>query len=75
MSHLENELELKCLEALYELQINPVKQQATQHNPKKAKSICHNCKKPVPKSVQSTQTTAKPSPKQQKQCQQKPQEH
>ena len=46
MSHLEKELELNCLEATDELQINTVTQQPRQQNSEKPKPTCHYCKKP-----------------------------
>ena len=46
VSNLEKELELNGLEALNELQMNTVTQQATQQNSEKPKPTCHHCKKP-----------------------------
>ena len=45
-SHLEKELQLNCLEATDELQINTVTQQPTQQNSEKPKPTCHYFKKP-----------------------------
>ena len=59
VSDLEKELELNCLEAPDEMQINTVTQQASQQNSEKSKPTCHHCKKTrsLSKSVPSTQTT------------------
>ena len=46
LSHLEKELQLKSLEALDEMQINSVTQNATKPNPEKHKPTCHHFKKP-----------------------------
>ena len=46
VSHLERELELNGLEAPTEMQLNTVRQQATQQNSEKPKPTCHHCKKP-----------------------------
>ena len=46
VSHLENKLELKGLEAQDELQINTVTQQTTQQNSEKSETTCHDYKKP-----------------------------
>ena len=46
VSHLEKELEMNGLEAPDALQINTVKQQATQQNSKKSKPTWHHCEKP-----------------------------
>ena len=66
LSHLESELELNGLEAPDEKQLNTVIQQDTQQNSQKPKPTCHHCKKArsLSKSVPSTQTRQRPSPKQ-----------
>ena len=46
VTHLEQELELNCLEALDELPINNVSQQPTNTNADRRKPTCHHCKKP-----------------------------
>ena len=46
MSHLETELELKGLEALDEMQLNTVTQQAAQKNSEKPKPTYQHCQKP-----------------------------
>ena len=64
--HLERELDLNCLEAPDELQVNTVTQQPKQQNPEKPKTTLPPLKKarslsnPVP----STQTQNRPSSKQ-----------
>ena len=65
VSHLERELELNGLEAPDEMQINTVMQQDTRQNSEKPKPTCHHCKKarPLSKSMPSTQTRKRPSPK------------
>ena len=45
-THLEKELELNCLEAPDELQINIVSQQPINTNSDRPKPTCHHCKKP-----------------------------
>ena len=45
VSHLERELELNGLEALHEVPINTVTQQAPHQNSNKPKPTCHHCKK------------------------------
>ena len=46
VTHLERELELNCLEAPDELQINTVSQQPRNTNADRPKPTCHHCKKP-----------------------------
>ena len=46
VSHLEKELELNGLEALDEMLMNTVTQQAPQQNSNKPRQTCHHCKKP-----------------------------
>ena len=46
VSHLERELELNVLEALEEMPINTVTQQAPQQNSNKPRPTCHHCTKP-----------------------------
>ena len=55
VSHLEGEIELKSLEALDEMQINTVAQQATKSNLEKPKPSCHQYKKPVHRQKQCRQ--------------------
>ena len=44
LTHLERELQLNCLEAPDELQINNVSQQPTNNNADRPKPTCHQCK-------------------------------
>ena len=46
VTHLERELELNCLEAPDELQINTVSQKTVNANADRTKPTCHYCKKP-----------------------------
>ena len=46
VSHLERELELKGLEAIDEMPIKTVTQQAPQQNSNQPRLTCHHCKKP-----------------------------
>ena len=46
VSHLQKHLELNRSEALDELQVDTVTQNATKQNPEKPQSTCHHCKKP-----------------------------
>ena len=46
VSHLKTELDLNGLEALDDIKVNTVTQQASQQNSEKPKPTCHHCKKP-----------------------------